>query len=123
MEGILRMQSMALLVAIIFIIAILGGPIAFAFTYIPGDSLMRKILRRVPILILTFMSLVVCSQLLISAVPLMGKAVGVFGIATDYFALRREFFSDFYLRKYLQRKGIGGSRSSGNDGHGPEGQH
>jgi len=123
MEGFIRMYSLAILVAILFIIAILGGPIAFALTYIPGQSTVRKIVRRVPILILTFMSLVICSQLLIAAVPLMGKTVGIFGLVTDYFALRREFFSDFNLRKYVQRKGIGGGRSSGNDGHGPEGQH
>jgi len=123
MEGFIGMYSLAILVAILFIIAILGGPIAFALTYIPGQSAVRKIIRRVPILILTFMSLVICSQLLIAAVPLMGKTVGVFGLTTDYFALRREFFSDFYLRKYLKGKGVGGGRSSGNDGHGPEGQH
>ena len=117
------MYSLAILVAILFIIAILGGPIAFALTYIPGQSTVRKIIRRVPILILAFMSLVICSQLLIAAVPLMGKTVGVFGLTTDYFALRREFFSDIYLRKYLKGKGVGGGRSSGNDGHGPEGQH
>lgn len=117
------MYSLALLVVIIFLIAILGGPIALAITYIPGKTIGRKILRRIPILILTFMSLVVCSQLLIVAIPLMGKAIAIFGLTTVYFALRREFFSDFYLRKYLQRKGIGGGRSSGNDGHGPKGQH
>ncbi len=104
-------------------IAILGGPIAFVLTYIPGETLLAKIFRRIPILVLTFMSLVVCSQLLIAAIPLMGKVIGIFGLSTVYFALRREFFSDFYLRKYLKRKGIGGGRSSGNDGHGPEGQH
>jgi hypothetical protein len=123
MEGFIGMYSLAILVAILFIIAILGGPIAFALTYIPGQSTVRKIIRRVPILILAFMSLVICSQLLIAAVPLMGKTVGVFGLTTDYFALRREFFSDIYLRKYLKGKGVGGGRSSGNDGHGPEGQH
>jgi len=123
MEGFIRMYSLAILVVILFTFAILGGPIAFTLTYIPGQSTVRKIIRRVPILILTFMSLVICSQLLISAIPIMAKTFGIFGLVTDYFALRREFFSDFYLRKYLQRKGIGRGSSSGNDGHGPEGQH
>lgn len=117
------MESLAALVVIILMIALLGGPISYVLTYIPGETLLAKVFRRIPILILTFMSIVICSQLLVAAVPLMGKAVSLFGLATVYFALRREFFPDFYLRKYLKRKGIGGGRSSGNDGHGPEGQH
>ena len=123
MEGDIAMYSLAVLVVIIFLIALLGGPIATALTFIPGTTTVKIILRRIPILILTFMSFVVCTQLILAAVPLMGKVVGIFGLVSDYFALRREFFPDFYIRKFLQRKGIGGGSSSGNDGYGPEGQH
>jgi hypothetical protein len=123
MEGSIKMESLAVLVVIIFMIALLGGPIATVLTYIPAKTLLGKIARRIPILILTFLSLVVCTQLIFSPIPLMGKSIGIFGLVTDYFAIRREFFPDFYLRKYLKGKGIGGGRSSGNDGHGPEGQH
>ena len=122
MEGIIRMESLAIIVAIIFMIAILGGPIAFVLTYIPSETLLAKVFRRIPILIIIFLSILVCTQLIFSPIPLMGKTVGIFGLVTDYFAIRREFFPDFYLRKYLKGKGIGGGRSSGNDGHGPAGQ-
>mgnify|MGYP000129548205 CR=1 FL=1 len=110
MEGIIRMESLAIIVAIIFMIAILGGPIAFVLTYIPGETLLAKVFRRIPILIIIFLSILVCTQLIFSPIPLMGKTVGIFGLVTDYFAIRREFFPDFYLRKYLKGKGIGGER-------------
>lgn len=116
------MESLAILVAIIFIIALLGGPIATALTYIPGKTLPAKIFRRILILIITFLSTIVCTQLIFSDIPIVGKAVGIFGLVTNYFAIRREFFSDFYLRKYFQGKGIGRGSSGGNDGHGPAGQ-
>ena len=117
------MESLAIIVAIIFMIALLGGPTAYVLTYIPGETLLAKIFRRIPILIITFLSIIVCTQLIFAAIPIIGKTVGIFGLVTDYFAIRREFFPDFYLRKYLKGKGIGGGRSKGNDGHGPAGQH
>lgn len=116
------MESLVIIVAIIFMIALLGGPIAYVLTYIPGETPLAKILRRIPILIITFLSMVVCTQLIFSPIPILGKTAGIFGLVTDYFAIRREFFPDFYLRKYLKGKGIGGGRSKGNDGHGPAGQ-
>lgn len=116
------MESLATIVAIIFMIALLGGPTAYVLTYIPGETLLAKIFRRIPILIITFLSIIICTQLIFAAIPIMGKTVGIFGLVTDYFAIRREFFPDFYLRKYLKGKGIGRGSSSGNDGHGPAGQ-
>lgn len=117
------MESLAVIVTIIFMIALLGGPIAYVLTYIPGETLLAKILRRIPILIITFLSMIVCTQLIFSPIPILGKTAGIFGLLTDYFAIRREFFPDFYLRKYLKSKGIGRGGSKGNDGHGPAGQH
>ena len=98
------MESLAIIVAIIFMIALLGGPISYVLTYIPGETLLAKIFRRIPILIITFMSMIVCTQLIFAAIPIMGKTVGIFGLVTDYFAIRREFFPDFYLRNYLKGK-------------------
>jgi hypothetical protein len=67
------------------------------------------------------------------------KLLGVFAIITSYIALRREYFPDFYLLANISNKlgirkvGPGehgpkfkwrrNGRSSGNDGHGPGGQH
>ena len=48
------MESLAIIVAIIFMIALLGGPTAYVLTYIPGETLLAKVLRRIPILIITF---------------------------------------------------------------------
>ena len=117
------MESLAVVVATIFMIALLGGPIAYVLTYIPGETLLAKILRRIPILIIAFLSTIICTQLIFAPIPILGKSAGIFGLVTNYFAIRREFFPDFYLRKYLKGKGIGGGRSKGNDGHGPAGQH
>ena len=52
------MESLAAVVAIIFMIALFGGPIAYVLTYIPGETLLAKILRRIPILIIAFSNLV-----------------------------------------------------------------
>jgi hypothetical protein len=53
------------------------------------------------------------------------KLFGLFSIVTSYMALRREYFSDFFilgdLFKGFGLKGNNG-RSSGRDGHGPGGQ-
>jgi len=75
------------------------------------------------------------------------KLIGIYAIVLAYIALRREYFPAFYLTRYISsrlgfkskvepriysadgteiiraKKASRFGRSSGRDGHGPEGQH
>jgi hypothetical protein len=69
----------------------------------------------------------------------ISKIIGTYAIVLAYIALRREYFPDFHLLATIGHKlgmrkvGPGdhgpklkwkrNGRSSGNDGHGPSGQH
>jgi hypothetical protein len=142
------MQSLAVLVLILFLIDILAGPIAIALT-LPklvnaitsqskNLSMVLTIFRRVIHGILLTMGLFLGSWFVNIAV-LPAKLLGVFSIVTSYIALRREYFPDFFLLANVANKlgirKVGPSdhgptfkwkksgRSSGKDGHGPGGQH
>jgi hypothetical protein len=142
------MESLAILVAIIFLIDIVAGPIAIALTLpklinaITSQSksvtLVLTIFRRVIHGFLITMGLFLGSWFVNIAV-LPAKLLGVFSIVTSYIALRREYFPDFHLLANISNKlglrkvGPGdhgptikwkkSGRSSGKDGHGPGGQH
>jgi len=129
------MESLALLVAIIFLIAIFAGPFAIGLT---SKSLKRfltstpgfgwkvlDIIRKVLHIFAISIGTLVGFQLISLAVT-AGKMIGVLAVVTCYIALRREYFPDVYIFGNLIGKlGINrkNGRSSGNDGHGPEGQH
>ena len=150
------MESLAVLVAILFLINIFSGPIAMALTW---GTLVRAIQSRSKnvTLILTIIRRIL-HGLLVTIGLFMGgwfifilvtpaKLFGLFSFVTSYIALRREYFSDFYIvKKFLHFLGIKGKveptiysadgseiirakkvnrlgRSSGRDGHGPGGQH
>jgi hypothetical protein len=142
------MQSLAVLVLILFLIDILAGPIAIALT-LPkllnaitsqskNLSMVLTIFRRVIHGFLITMGLFLGSWFVNIAV-LPAKLLGVFSIVTSYIALRREYFPDFFLLATVANKlgirkvGPGdhgptikwkkSGRSSGKDGHGPGGQH
>ena len=142
------MESLALLVAIIFLIDVLAGPIAIALTwgklvrFITSRSknvaLSLTVIRRILHGFLVIMGLCVGSWLTYVAVT-PAKLFGVFAFVTSYIALRREYFPDFHLialilstigvRKIAPSdhgpslKWKRNGRSSGKDGHGPGGQH
>ena len=142
------MESLAYLVVIIFMVTIFSGPFAIALT---ADRLVnfldtkesavwaivnviRKIVHLLAITIGTFLGMS-----LISMGVTGPKLIGVYAIVLAYIALRREYFPDFHLLAIIGNKlgirkvGPGdhgpkikwkrNGRSSGNDGHGPSGQH
>jgi len=142
------MESLAYLVVIIFMVTIFSGPFAIALT---ADRLvkflntkesavwaivnvLRKIVHLLAITIGTFLGMS-----LISMGVTGPKLIGVYAIVLAYIALRREYFPDFHLLAIIGNKlgirkvGPGdhgpqlkwkrNGRSSGNDGHGPGGQH
>jgi hypothetical protein len=150
------MESLAYLVVIIFMVTIFSGPFAIALTshklvnFLNSKkgiawaivNALRKIIHLLAIIIGTFLGL----SLLAKAVT-VPKLIGIYAIVLAYIALRREYFSAFYITRYLSsslgfkskdepriysadgteiiraKKASRFGRSSGRDGHGPEGQH
>ena len=142
------MESLAYLVVIIFMVTLFSGPFAISLTTrrlvkflnskesVPWAivNVLRKIIHALTITIGTFLGFS-----LMSTDVTIAKFFGAYAIVSAYIALRREYFPDFHLlatigNKFGIRKvGPGdhgpkikwkkNGRSSGDDGHGPGGQH
>ena len=142
------MESLAYLVLIIFMITIFSGPIAIALTsrrlvnFLDSSegllwtivSVIRRIVHLIAITIGAFLGM---SWLTMGVTG--PKLIGAYAIVCAYIALRREYFPDFHILAIIANKlgirkvGPGdhgpklkwkrNGRSSGNDGHGPGGQH
>lgn len=142
------MESLAYLVVIIFMVTIFSGPFAIALTahrlvkFLNSKesvvwaivNVIRKIVHLLAITIGAFLGMSLISMGVTG--PIL---IGVYAIVLAYIALRREYFPDFHLLAIIGNKlgirkvGPGdhgpqlkwkrNGRSSGNDGHGPGGQH
>ena len=131
------MESLAIVVIILFLIAMLAGPLSIGLSsqFVKSRldakaslaivilNLLRKFIH---LILVAFGNLIGVQFLLISGLPLIPRVIGLFSIVTCYIGLRREYFPEFFFMRDLFAK-FGVSRknghSSGNDGHGPEGQH
>ena len=144
------MESLAYLVVTLFMIVILGGPVAILLTKIRTEHIVLTIIRRF------LHGFVITISLFINATVFWKPnhtfalyAISIFGISMAYIALRREYFPDvriiapvlakFGVKLWKKQKRNGneqgsshfgpvvkwrrGGHSGGNDGHGPEGQH
>ncbi|MEN9927449.1 MAG: hypothetical protein RJB27_525 [Actinomycetota bacterium] len=131
------MESLAIVVVILFLIALLAGPLSIALSsrFIhtrlnTGSSIWISILnllrRIIHLLLVAFGTLIGVQFLLIAGLPLIPRVIGLFSIVTCYIGLRREYFPEFFFAKDLIAK-LGfarkNGRSSGDDGNGPAGQH
>ena len=131
------MESLAFFVAILFLIALLAGPLSIALSsqfvksrletkaslVIVLLNLLRKFIH---LILVAFGNLIGVMWLLIAEIPLIPRLIGLFSVVTSYIGLRREYFPElFFIRDLLAKFGVSrkNGRSSGNDGHGPEGQH
>ncbi len=131
------MESLALLVVVLFLIALLAGPLSIAlssqFVKSRLDSkaslaivilnLLRKLLH---LILVAFGNLIGVQLLFISGLPLIPRFIGLYSVVTCYIGLRSEYFPElFFVRDLFAKFGISrkNGRSTGNDGHGPEGQH
>ena len=142
------MESLALVVAILMLIALLGGPIAMGITRVKTESIFLTIIRRIFHGIFVALSLWVGIIFFFSSeLPLTPRLIGLYALVMSYIATRREYFPSVrIITPLLTKFGIkkGGNRNSnqpnssrhgpmmkwrrsgksgGNDGHGPEGQH
>jgi len=104
------MESLAVVVAILLLIAIFAGPIAIAISAPSLKNFLKskqgyfwailKILRLLLHFVATTLGFFVGSQLIGIAVA-AGKLIGLFAVVTSYIALRREYFPEIYLVKSL----------------------
>jgi hypothetical protein len=131
------MESLAIVVIFLFLIAILAGPISIALSSQAvksrldsqaslGVVILNLIRKAIHLILVAFGNLVGVQFMFIAGLPLLPRAIGLFSVVTCYIALRREYFPEFFFFRELRAKlGISrkNGRSSGNDGHGPEGQH
>ena len=131
------MESLAIVVAFLFLIAFLAGPLSiglssqFVKTRLETKAsiaiVILNLLRKfVHLILVAFGNLIGVQFLFINGLPIFPKLVGLFSIVTCYIGLRREYFPEFFFMRDLFAKfGVTrkNGRSSGDDGHGPEGQH
>jgi len=131
------MESLAIVVVVLFLIALLAGPLAIALSsrFVKSRletkaslaivilNLLRKLFH---LILVAFGNLIGVQLLFISGLPLIPRVIGLFSVVTCYIGLRREYFPEFFFAKDLIAK-LGFSRkngrSSGDDGNGPAGQH
>ena len=121
----------------LFLIAILAGPISIALSskFLKsrldskaslGIVILNLIRKAIHLVVVAFGNLIGVQFLLIAGLPLIPRLIGLYAVVTCYIGLRREYFPEFFFARDLVAKlGISrkNGRSSGNDGHGPEGQH
>jgi hypothetical protein len=130
-------ESLAIVVVVLFLIALLAGPLSIAISSQFVKSRMEtkaslaivilNLLRKfVHLILVAFGNLIGFQFLLITNLPLFPRLIGLFSIVTCYIGLRREYFPEFFFMRDLFAKfGVSrkNGRSSGDDGYGPEGQH
>ena len=130
------MEGLAVLVTILFILAIISGPIGIALARIKTKTFITLLIKRIFHGVFVALATMVGAQwLFIQGLPLAPRLIGLTSLFTCYIATRNEYFPSF---KILERLGIKtrnkpahgpvlkwriGGRSDGKDGHGPEGQH
>jgi len=112
------MESLAVVVAILFLIAMIAGPIAiglssdFLVDALKGKSgiafaILRFFRKTFHIIFVTLGTLVGFQFLIIPGLPFFPRAVGATAVVTSYIGLRREYFPDvFLIRNLWVRLGI-----------------
>jgi hypothetical protein len=130
-------ESLAVFVATLFLIALLAGPLSIALSSQFVKSrletkaslvivLLNLVRKFIHLILVAFGNLIGIMWLLIAEIPLIPRLIGLFSVVTSYIGLRREYFPElFFIRDLFAKFGVSrkNGRSSGNDGHGPEGQH
>ena len=131
------MESLAIVVVFLFLIAFLAGPLSIGLssqfvksrleTKASIAIVILNLLRKfVHLILVAFGNFIGVQFLFINGLPIFPRLVGLFSIVTCYIGLRREYFPEFFFMRDLFAKfGVTrkNGRSSGDDGYGPEGQH
>jgi hypothetical protein len=130
-------ESLAIVVVFLFLTALLAGPMSIALSSrfvkskFEGKAALGRVIlnilrKAIHLILVAFGNLIGVQFLFIAGLPLIPRLIGLFSVVTCYIGLRREYFPDFFfVRDLLAKFGVSrkNGHSSGNDGHGPEGQH
>jgi hypothetical protein len=109
------MESLVVLVTILFAIAIISGPIAIGIARIKVRTPLGLIFKRILHGIFIFMGTMVGGQwILIPGLPLFPRIIGVGSIVLCYIGSRDEYFPEFRvisiitkkINRFLDRKGF-----------------
>ena len=131
------MESLAIVVVMLFLIALLAGPISIGLSskFIQsrlssqaslGIVILNLLRKAIHLILVAFGTLIGVQFLFIAGLPLIPRVIGLFAVVTCYIGLRREYFPEFFFARDLFAKfGVArkNGRTSDNDGQGPEGQH
>ena len=85
------MESLALLVTILLLSALLSGPIAYALTYVRVRSRNGHLARRMSVTLLALWGAITALQFAISNLSFFPRIMGVAGVVISLMALKREF--------------------------------
>ncbi|MEY3218533.1 MAG: hypothetical protein RLY96_996 [Actinomycetota bacterium] len=106
------MESLAIVVVVLFLIALLAGPLAIALSsrFVKSRletkaslaivilNLLRKLLH---LILVAFGNLIGVQLLFISGLPLIPRVIGLFSVVTCYIGLRREYFPELFFVRDL----------------------
>ena len=108
------MEGLAVIVMVLFTLAMICGPIAIAFGRIKTKSLVTLLIKRIfQGMFIMLGTLVGAQWLLIPGLPIAPRLFGLTSLLTCYIAFRNEYFPSF---KVLQRLGI---KRRNKSAHGP----
>lgn len=85
------MESLAVLVAILLLSAVLSGPTAYGLTHVRVHSRNGFLARRLSVTLLALWGAITAAQFAISTLALFPRIMGVAGIMISLLALKREF--------------------------------
>ena len=85
------MESLALLVTIIFVVLILSGPLAIGLTFVKTTKRWANILKRIFICQFSAIGIGLGVMLLLQGIPVGTKLLALSAIAVSAYALKREF--------------------------------
>jgi len=85
------MESLAWIVAILFLTALISGPIAIGLTFWRPQTVRRRKVRRLLVSLFSIWGILNGIQFAFAAVPIFPRLVGLMSVLTAMFAIKREF--------------------------------
>jgi hypothetical protein len=85
------MESLAAVVAFLFITALLSGPIALTLTYKNVHSRKGRLVRRSFVTMFALWGTMNGIQFTLANIPVFARLIGVMSVVTSGFAFKREF--------------------------------
>lgn len=85
------MESLAVLVTILLLSAVLCGPIAYALTRVPVETRKGALVKRMAITLLALWGALAGFQFAISDLGFFPRVMGVVGVTISVLAVKKEF--------------------------------